>query len=190
MPTGTESDPVEVRVSIVDVGGDITEEGVPVIDAVHNRVHSGQVFNASHRFDSVGNDASVSVLIRTGGKDVHFSLVAQAGGDAFITIYEGATPTANGTSIPTYNNFRRSPNVCATTFFHTPTVGGGSEGTAIFNGFTPGGSGPKAGGGEARSAAEWILKPATVYYIVITNKSGNTKSYSVAMEFYEEDEPI
>lgn len=188
MPTGSINDPVEVRARIIGASGTAANEGLATVDIVHERVHDGEMFVASVRFEDVANGGSFAMLIRTGGKDVHMAIALQAGGEAFFDVYEGTSPTANGTQLTAFNAFRRHTNTALTTVYHTPTVGGGNEGTAIFRGFAPGGSGPNAGGGSIRRNTEWIFKPATVYYILITNDSGQTHDYGLAVEFYEHDE--
>jgi hypothetical protein len=182
------SEPVEVRCIIIGTESGITEDGLPIVDIVHERVHRGVTFECSKSFLDVGNNNSIAFLIRTGGKDVHFTFIVGSGGDALVKLYEDTVPTSNGTQVPLLNLFRRSTRIAETTVYHTPTVGGGSEGTNLIDLLNPGGSGPQAGGGTFRRETEWIFKPASVYYLLITNVSGNTKDMSIGIQFYEYDE--
>lgn len=192
MPTGTESDPVEVRAIIVGMGGEAEEDGVTTISFPHHQVHEGLTFLGSASFADVADDGTAALLLRTGGKDVHATFDAACGGDARIKLYEDTTPTANGTAVTLFNLFRRHPNTAQSTLYHTPTVPGGNEGTQIETRLLPGGRGPQSSGDSLvlRQGTEWILKPASVYYLLATNISGNTKDISLSVQFYEFDEEI
>ena len=190
MASGSASDPVQVRAVLIGTADDASEDGITITSIEHQRVHEGVTYSGSIFFADVANDASKALLLRTGGKDCHSIFGIEGGGDTRFRLYEGAVPSANGTAVTLYNLFRRSPNTPESTLYHTPTVGGGSEGTLLLDKLIPGGNGPQSGGGTLRRGTEWILKPATVYYILATNISGNTKDMSLELEFYEHDEVI
>lgn len=105
-----------------------------------------------------------------------------AGGECFIDLYEAPAITAVGTALPVYCMKRFGGQNPLPTVFYDPTVAGG---LLIFNGMGPAGSGPQAGGSAIRNDTEWILRGSTDYYFVLTNDSGATHDFAIAIEFYE-----
>lgn len=166
------------------------KEGAITLDYIHEKLHEGGVFLASHYFSAVANTASASVLLVTGPIAVHLVGTVQAGGQARIRIYEGAVASSVGTVLPSYNLNRVSTRTLNTKLYYTPTVAGGSEGTLIYDSMSAAGKGPQAGGGDLRRGSEYILKADTTYYFVITNTSGNAQNYAIELEYYETDEDV
>lgn len=165
-----------------DVGGLI------VTDHVHHEIHEGEMFTASYVLphgSELGNDTSFDMLVSTSTKIPHLFGTVSVGGDAEILWYEGTTTTDDGTEITVYNMNRNSSEAPVEDVFYTPTID--TIGTLLQHVFTPGGSGPQAGGGATRNTSEWLLKPSTKYLLRVTNRSGSAYMLSVHFEWYSED---
>ena len=95
------------------------------ISEEHWVVHQGIAYHAGHKFTGVLTTNSVDLLIKVpAGKYPHLHLLdLYAGrGDIDLLLYEGATVSADGTSVPLLNLNRASSNTASSTIFHTPTV--------------------------------------------------------------------
>ena len=154
-----------------------------IIDATHVEIHEGNTYVVSYYDDDVADDGTVEILLRVGDEPAHATFGGQAGGDAVAYLIENPTVNAAGTALTEFNKNRISANTATLTAFHTPTVVGG---TALLTLFMPGGSGPQAGGTQASSGGEWILKPNEDYVARITNISGQAQEISIDIEWYEE----
>lgn len=151
----------------------------------HLLVHQGLMFHAGHYVASLANGAALDLRIETGATSVHMVSRATCGGDALHILGEDATTTANGTLVPAYQMRRSgSQGTSPLTIHHTPTVTG--VGTALFTELVPGGSGGQTPGGSARLGTEWVLKPASIYLLRLTNLAGLAQPVSIALEFYTE----
>lgn len=185
MPSGNQDDPVDVRSKLVGANGVAAEYGITVRNIISQRVAEGNVYVVAKVFPAVGNNNSVSVLIRTGG--VPFALIMKAcsGGDAYVYFYEDTIPTNNGTLLTVANMYRQSSNSIQAQFFHTPTVPGGNEGTLLIEDFSPGGSGPLSPGSGLIEDTAWILKPAAVYWYAVTNTAGTAQDIAIRFQAIE-----
>ena len=151
------------------------------IDHSHQEIHSGDMYSFFDVND-IANSATRDLLVITPNttKWAHFTIIVDGEAEFDYAIYEGATTSANGTSVSVFNRNRNSSNTNTTLVYHTPTVSG--TGTMIGRKHIGGG---KALGGTSRGAEEWILKQNTKYLIRITNSTTSDNFMSVEGVFYE-----
>lgn len=164
------------------------DEGAVIIEYAHHQLHQGHLFLGSQAFLAVGNNATAALLILTGALPVHLTFGVQAGGEALVQFYEAPTASDNGTAFTGYNFNRLNTQTVNTKLFHTPTVS--DAGTLIYSSIVAAGTGPLSGGANLRAGSEFILKTATKYYLLITNKSGNTHNYAAELQYYETTEDV
>lgn len=179
------TEPVEVRSRIIGQEDESREDGLVTSSVHHDRVHEGRTFFISHYFGEIANSGTISMLMRTGSEFVYAIGTVNCGGNALVYLYEDTVPSDNGTQGEPLNMNRNSSNAAETECYVSPTVPGGSEGLQLLVDLLPGGEGPLAGGGTYRPDTEWVLKPASVYYIMATNISGNTQPMHAGVQFSE-----
>jgi hypothetical protein len=151
--------------------------GVPIIDAVHYQIHSGNAFIAQRLFTSVGVAANADIRILNGAtKELHLKATIIAESKAYFYIYEGTTYSANGTGLTAYNSNRTSATATTGALYYTPTVN--VLGTAIKAGML-------LAGGSITDREEIMLKKSTDYLFRVTNTSGVISDISIALEWYE-----
>lgn len=171
-------------VVITDTGVDVSGSLV-TIPHEHSKVHTGEFYSVGFYDNSVGNTASIEVLIVTGATTVHLYILAAAGGAAELRMFEDAITSADGTVLTPYNINRTSANVPTAVVTHTPTLT--SDGTQLDSTeFFPGGTGPKSPGGLENAGVEsLVLKASSKYLFRMTNISGNTHEMNLKYGFYE-----
>ncbi len=165
-------------------GVDQTNGALIVIDAVHNNIHQGIMFQSDLVDLILADDASLDLLIRViANTSAHMRFHAAIGGDGQAFMYEDPTTSADGTPVARNNRNRFSSNTSDTLIFSGPTVTG--VGDLLPTGIIPGGGAGTPGiGGQIGSFEEWMLAPAD-YLFKLTNKSGGAQPASVALDWYE-----
>ena len=172
--------------SVFQAAVDGTTTALKTINYAHHEVHEGDHFDYISTQDLTnGQVISFVVVTPNTTKWAHFGFLLSAESEFSLDVYEGATPTANGTVVSApavINSNRNSTNVHTTRIYHTPTLGGGSKGTLIKK--WHGGSGKQVGG-TAGTQAELILKQNTKYWFDITNMTANNNFVDWIVEWYE-----
>jgi len=172
--------------------GDTTYQ-VPVIDPIthalitinyeHHELHEGDSFTSSHAVELTNGQAFDFLIVTPDTtKWAHFVWEMDCELEMAAVLYEGTTASANGTSIPAFNRNRNASGTATTLTFHTPTVAGGAEGTAIINVHV--GTG-KTAGGEDRGTHEFILKQNTKYLFRATNATISVNWIRLQFDWYE-----
>lgn len=160
-----------------------------MIDTVHARVHEGMFFSASYKTPDgspLADDATLVFLVKVGAtNDAHIVWDAASGGEGQIQFFEGPDVSADGTPLLEANMNRGSSGVAEVTTFHTPTIGGGGNGTELLDMLLPGGTHPRAQGSVARPGTEWVLAKSTNYLLIITNRAGSAQQVSAHLQWYE-----
>ncbi len=167
---------------------------VNVISEEHKIIHDGHGYVCSTLTTGILNGATAERLIRVpAGVSPHLRKFTTAITSAPCTIelFEGATITAPGTLVDTFNANRNSTNTASTLIYANPTIS--ADGTRIDVVLLPeiatgGGGGPGGGTGGSQGpdvGEEWILKPATDYIIRLTNNSGASCDANCHMFWYE-----
>ena len=150
---------------------------------VHHKIHDGESFQVWYWEEDIADDGVIEILLRTSSDPAHAIYDVGAGGDAVASLIENPTVNAAGTALTEYNLNRTSTATANTTTFHTPTVAAGTELVAQY---LAGGAGPQAGGGQAQSDSEWVLKPNEDYVVRVTNISGQAQTLGLLVEWYEQ----
>lgn len=166
----------------IDHSQSIYDGAIVTQDFLTRKLIEGKMFAASAYNLSLANNASFDICITTGPYPVFVTVSISAGGQAFISLYEGVTITG-GTNIPIYNQRRDSLNLQSSVMVHTPNVG--DLGLELWPDTIPGGSGGNKAG-YARPGSWRCLAPNTTYLRRITNKSGNNMLASFMVDLYEE----
>lgn len=151
------------------------------IDYEHSEIHAGDHYFIKDWSDIAGS-TTVDFLVVTPNttKWAHMVLEFSFEAEANITVYEGATTSANGTAITINNRQRNSVNTAGITAFTGPTVT--TTGTSIAR--YKAGTG-KSAGGEVRAAAELVLKQNTKYLIRVINDTVTTNWCDYLADWYE-----
>lgn len=156
-------------------------------DHVHRKIHEGKFFNVSHIFPVVANSTPADILIDIGStSDLHSAFAVDVGGNSYFSLFEGATVSANGTALESFNNLRSSTTTADASFYYSPTLI--TTGSYINEQLIPGGKGGSAiGGGDgglARAGSEIILASDTKYLLRCLNQSGQDRKISISIGFY------
>ena len=165
---------------------DSTVKAIKVVSVDNSLVHDGRVFH--HKgYHSVANGANLDHLIVTSNTDVHFRSwqVKSNDGPVYISVYEGATTSANGSAEGVGNTNRQSVITPTTSLYLAPTVTG--TGSLLINDFigTTGGGAHTVVGDPAQAMTEWVLKKNTKYLFRCLNSSGSTTNITVAFSWFE-----
>lgn len=148
----------------------------------HEEIHEGKTYSASH-FLSIPATATQDYLVITPNTAIRCHMMARIwvdGNGITISEYEGATVSANGTSVTAFNKDRNSANAATAAIYRGPTVTG--TGTAIRSFHL--GAGRDAGTTD-RAAEEWVLKQNTIYLFRIVADAAQAANFSVEFEWYE-----
>ena len=102
---------------------------------------------------------------------------------ARFELIEGPTPTG-GTPLTAYNANRKSSNTATVTLASGATFASGTVlENEVVGGTAPGNT--PGGGGESRSAFEWLLDSDTVYGIRATNLDDSANQITLRLSWYE-----
>ena len=172
-----------LQVALGGVTIDPFKGALKTIDVVHEEVHEGKHYIATHYLSSISSGVSFNVLIQVpAAKFPHFLFSSTVKADSLFLIYETTTFSAAGTSIPIFNNSRSSSNTSGLTITHTPTIT--ADGTQIFTKYSAAGNAGNGGGGGGGNSTEFILKASTNYIFRLTSLSnGNIASFE--FDWYE-----
>ena len=173
------------------------------VDYEHHEIHSGSSYSAN--FDNTTDstdDHRSAIALQTPNttKWAHMVVEVTASSPAEFSIIEGITiDLGAGTEKTIYNRNRNSTNVSTLVNLANPQVAGSvttyteaqlaasnlAGGTAIEHILLAGGEGPKAVGGAARGASEWILDQGVKYLFVIQNIGANANMHEIHLAWYE-----
>ena len=155
------------------------------IEYSHYKVHDGQMYSANYSF-GITSASNLDIMVIVADDEPHITFEVAGTGQALVTMYEGITSSANGTSIPVYNFNRESANSTTLAFFRGSTWSTNSEIT-LKQYVMPGGATPVTRvGGATRQGTEWELSPNEKYLFRIANQAGTTNTVTFNSEFYQE----
>lgn len=146
----------------------------------HCKVSCGLLFHASKVWEDLADNGLATYLV-TCHTDYHVITYFEfnSEGAAIIELYETPTITGNGTVVTPRNMNRNYSDTLNTLVFHTPTCS--ADGTLLKQ--ISIGSG-KTGSGQGESV-HWHLKKGLSYYVKIKNVSGQVKTVSASIKFFE-----
>lgn len=154
-------------------------------DVNHVRLHEGRAFYAyrlAPHATPLAAGSSINLAVAwASGKTPHLVFNCNCGGDAEFYIYENAVVTG-GTPFTAINRYRPSNNVSQSAVLINPTVT--SVGNELHAEMITGGSGKKAGGGDAFSF-QHVLSPLTTYLFRLTNVNSTAHMAFLQIEWYE-----
>lgn len=153
-----------------------------VIDAIHARIHRGQLFEHDEVNAALASAGTIELLLIV-TTAAHLRFHAAVGGDTRVQLYEGTTVSANGTQRTPLNRNRFSSKTPVTEVYFSPTIT--TDGSLISDQFSPGGTGPLSAGGESGTWEEWVLNPGN-YLLRATNISGATTFVHLEVDWYED----
>lgn len=154
------------------------------LDAVHHRVHNGEMFQVDLVDLVLADDGVLAMLVTVPeGGSAHMRFAAQAGGDAHIELFENPTVTVVGSAAAEVNRNRRSALTADVVVTTGPTTT--ADGTALASLVIGGGSGGNSAGGGVDSFEEWVLKADEQYLFRVTNVAGGIKPVGIAIDWYE-----
>jgi len=161
-----------------------TESGaLATIDVGHYVLHQGQVFIASYKTPDgapLADDAALDFGIEIGTRHTHIVGIAACGGEAELLFYEG-TEFTPGVMLAVFNRNRASDKTTDVRVWHTPAVT--DVGTLLEQQFMPGGTGPRAIGGQGSQERGWALRPNENYLFRLINRSGASNPAGLVLEW-------
>ena len=164
------------------------EDGTTIVyQRLFGLILDGKVFSASHRFESVASDDSVSMYFenpQNSGKDAYIvAIEIVSTGKFWIDIYRGNTVTTHGTSVTPANLNLSSSNTpaCKVEYGGTYTAG-----TLAHQSVAPGGSHLRAIGSIVEVGESVVISPGDNLLIVATNKSASSEDMSIRIIWWEE----
>lgn len=166
---------------VVPLIADKSSSALVSIDFAHHEIHEGDHYFIKN-FTIISGSGVLDFLAVTPNttKWAHMLVQFSFEAEANIVIYEGATTSADGSAVISYNRNRNSANTAAVILYTGPTVT--TTGTQISAYKT--GSG-KLTGGESRASAELILKQNTKYLIRVTNDTVSNNWVDYLADWYE-----
>ena len=151
-----------------------------------NAVHDGESFSFSINQIGLANNGVVSLLLRTGAKQVHFDglNIKASIGPFRIQFYEAPTVSNPGTLLTTRRRNRVNPNISLLTMYSTPIYS--PVGTILDDDLIVEVSqGSNQNSGAAAVDDGWVLKPNTDYLLVLTNISGGAVNWRSKFTWHE-----
>lgn len=171
----------------------IASASLATIDYVNFINQEGRLFEVDYQHQDIDNNESRDILVRTSGRGTMIRLVSIVGNRTpwEMRLFEGATVSADGTTLTPTNRNRLSTFQEQVFFGFEPTVT--DDGTEISFQAVPDATGN--GGYESlqgnREGADWILLPNTDYLFRITNIAGSANvEFSVVLVFYETQDDL
>ena len=158
------------------------------LDVAHYEIHYGGMFHAEFVDDSVADDGTVDVLLRTGASADHAIFEVAVGGQSSVQMFEAPEVGDAGTEISSLNMNRLITRTAETLLYHTPTITATGAITMVDRIIPAGATAQTRVGGQSSKGVEWVLAPSTDYLLRITNTSGGAVPVSVMFEWYEGDE--
>jgi hypothetical protein len=164
-----------------DIRDILYPEALIGIDVSHHRVHDGRGFHYAQR-QNIGVGAAYDFLFvaptTISGKMAHVEISISADAKGYVTLFEDATTSNDGTPLTIRNRNRISANTPSSTMFSAPTVTGtGNQLTIdVF------GSGEKAGG-STRDKEEFVINSGKKYLIRIN--AVNVMDCAIHFDWYE-----
>jgi hypothetical protein len=171
----------KILVDSTDVSGSIK-----TVTEFQSAVHAGESFSYSANQIGLAIGGTVSILARTGSKQVHFDgfNVKVSQGPFRIVFYEAPTVTDAGTIVETERRNRNIATVSLTDVYLNPTVS--DNGRILDDDLMPEisqGAVKNAGSGEIDTG--WVLMPNTDYLVVLTNMSAAIVNWSARFTWHE-----
>ena len=155
------------------------------IELEHEKIHGGYHFFICDEA-TLGDAATLDFQLVTPniGKWVHMTFQYESTQEILLQIYEGATVTADGTSITPYNNNRNSGNKTIMGLVQSggTVVGVGNLIYSQRSGVA--GNINQQRGGVGKREREIILRQGTTYRFLFTS-GGAANNFSYAGEWYE-----
>lgn len=153
-------------------------EEVYSVDEISHAVHFGIAFMVSN-IGVILAGATVSMLGRTGSKEVHLDGfdIAGSDGNMSVNMYEAPTISADGIPVDIIARNRAKSEAPTHTVFANPTITGVGLLLEHSEVFSTGSQGSHLTGSSGNISEDWILKPNTEYLIQITNNSTGDISY-------------
>ena len=182
---------------------DASTHATTTIEYEHHEIHGGRSFTA--HFDNMttnDNDhrSAIGFQVSNTARWPHMTIEISASYPAEFFLIEAPTiDLADGTEIVIYNRDRNSTNASTILDLANPQVAGKvttyteaqiaaatfSGGTTLVHQFLVGGGGPKAVGGIARGAQEWILDQGAKYILLMQNVGANINLHEIHIDWYE-----
>jgi len=167
--------------NVDEVRMDASTNALITVIQAHHEIHEGDHYFVKGWLD-LSNGQVFDFLATTPNttKWAHMLVNFNSEAEADVEIFEGATTSADGTSVTELNRNRNSANSAGLVITHTPTVTGTGTSVATYKL----GSG-KQTGGEARANGEMVLKQNTKYIIRITNDTTSNNWFDYIADWYE-----
>ena len=166
---------------IVDHSG-----AIPTLTEFQAAVHGGESFSYSANQIGLASAGVVTLLGRTGTKQVHFDgfrlIVSNA--PFRIEFFEAPTISNAGTLLSSRRRNRQNANVSLMTIYSTPTFS--ATGLLLDDDLIPQISqGAQNSSGLGTVDDGWVLKANTDYLIRMTNLSGGAMNWSAKFTWHE-----
>ena len=163
-------------------------ESQVVISKEHHETHAGTFYSLFFKAAGILTTATqflhlVTPAATAGLVHLKTSEAASSGTKLTLELFEGGTVAANGTAVAGVNRNRNSSASAGMLAYHTPTTPAPT--TLIDTIYAPASAGPQTNKGMITDS-EFILKPATKYFVKLTNGDGGTQDLSVYLQWYEE----
>ena len=154
---------------IIRDGQDTLSKSHKTISFVHHEIHEGNHYTVYCR-STASDTQTVRMIVRTstGSPHSHSVFIVSARKGVELSLYEGSTNVAGGTTLTAYNNNRNSTNTpnAVIKVIQNPTVGATGTriddlqlGSSDVNPANPG------LGGDQTNRIEWMLKEDSTYEI-------------------------
>lgn len=158
-----------------------------VISPEHHEIHCGDSYECTDSVDLPNNGVRNILIVVPDHPEVgqlqklyHFKDIIEVHSECTLTLFEGATVTASGTAIPSFNRNRNSILSDTLGIFHTPTIT--DDGNAIWGPWVLGDG--RSVGNERGRDSEFVLKNNTTYLLRIENNTTATTHVNVELDYY------
>ena len=187
---GTTEGGQAVQVALSDGAGIpiITDQSgaLPMLTEFQAAVHAGESFSYAASQIGLASAGVVTLLGRTGTKQVHFDgfKVTVSNAPFRIELFEAPTVSNAGTLLDSRRRNRANANVSLMTIYSTPIFS--ATGLILDDDLIPQISqGAQNSSGQGTVDDGWVLKANTDYLIRLTNLSGGAVNWSAKFTWHE-----
>jgi hypothetical protein len=171
----------QIRNKLDSISEQVGQHGLSVTEYPHKSICDGNVFLASHVFESISDSGTASMQVNPHTEDKGiFRFNVSSDGETTIRLFEDPTYSGTGTGVASRNMNRNYSDTTGWEIHHTPTVS--SVGTELQSTKGVGGQKLRASGGVTEGSY-WRLDTNKRYLITVYNTSGSTVDISIMIEF-------
>ena len=144
-------------------------------------IHNGHLFRAGFQKNITSAGTAILAITTPAGEAIHFTPQVTGEGEIEVEFVEAPTSITGGTTVTPRNANRNSASVSTAVLKADPAW---VRGAGVTLGKVVVGDGRRSGG-TAAPDGEWILKPSTLYVMLVTDQSTSANEVNIRWYWIE-----